>query len=202
MWLPAPRSFRGELFYHNFSRMDSPEIKSVSWTASGGANIPVHFFIDLHSTHPPPHSPLRLKPTPTRRCLLLFPSCLRCPDLQWSPGLRLMMSCAIFIISAFEISGEEERGRKGRGRGRRTWTRPEMAGGGRKNTSTLRSPKLEFARQFALRCSRESHQASERISNVWIVRRGKNQKEMLTWFGTNDEIISIGDYVKIKAPVS
>lgn len=109
-WLPAPRSFWGELFDHNFSRLDSPEIKSASWTARGGANIPVHFFIDLHSfpSLPPPHSPRllpRLNPPPPGAIYSSFPSCLRCPDLQWSPGLRLMMSCAIFIISAFEISG-------------------------------------------------------------------------------------------------
>lgn len=73
MQLPAPRSFGGELFDHNFSRMDSPEIKSASWTASRGANIPVHFFIDLHSfppspCNPPPHP--KTQPTPTPRCLL------------------------------------------------------------------------------------------------------------------------------------
>lgn len=152
--------------------MDSPEIKSASLTASEGANIPVHFFIDLHSSPTTPHhharvlSP-RLNPPPARRCLLLFPSCLRCPDLQWSPGLRLMMSCAIFIIPAFEISGEEKESRRRRKReGQKNTNTPWNDGGGggrggwsggRKNMSTLCSPKFEFARQFALRCPRESH---------------------------------------------
>lgn len=182
MWLPALRSFGGELFYHNFSRLDSPEIKSASWTARGGANIPVHFFIDLHS-FPPLH---QTRPTPTRRCLLLFPSCLRCPDLQWSPGLRLMMSCAVFIFSAFEISGEEEEW--GRRRGGRTWTRPEMAGGKREHVHAMLT-QIWICQAIC-----------ERIFNVWIIQ--KEEKKKLIWFGTNDQIVSIGDYVKIKASVS
>lgn len=37
---------------HNSSQMDSPEIKSASQTASWGGNIPLQFFIDLHSFSP------------------------------------------------------------------------------------------------------------------------------------------------------
>lgn len=37
---------------HNSSQMDSREIKSASQTASWGGNIPLQFFIDLHSVSP------------------------------------------------------------------------------------------------------------------------------------------------------
>lgn len=39
----------GRVISHNSSQMDSPEIKSASQTVSWGGNIPVQFFIDLHS---------------------------------------------------------------------------------------------------------------------------------------------------------
>ncbi len=49
----------GRVISHNSSRMDIVEIKSASQTLSWGGNIPVQFFIDLHSISPwqfPPRS--------------------------------------------------------------------------------------------------------------------------------------------------
>lgn len=58
---------------HNSSQMDSPEIKSASQTASWGGNIPLQFFIDLHSFSPwyfPRFAPPSLSSLPSLHCPL------------------------------------------------------------------------------------------------------------------------------------
>lgn len=58
---------------HNSSQMDSPEIKSASQTASWGGNIPLQFFIDLHSFSPwyfPCFAPPSLSSLPSLPCPL------------------------------------------------------------------------------------------------------------------------------------
>lgn len=54
---------------HNSSQMDSPEIKSASQTASWGGNIPLQFFIDLHSFSPW-YFPLYCSSLPSLHCPL------------------------------------------------------------------------------------------------------------------------------------
>lgn len=86
----------GRVISHNSSQMDSPEIKSASQTVSWGGNIPVQFFIDLHSI-----SSWQFPPA------LTHPS----PPLAWSLGLLpafLMMSCTIFIISGSKMEKKKK----------------------------------------------------------------------------------------------
>lgn len=71
---------------HNSSQMDSREIKSASQTASWGGNIPLQFFIDLHSISPWYFFRLLLPPFPPLPSRRLLPLCL-------------MMSGTIFIKS-------------------------------------------------------------------------------------------------------